>query len=212
MARKRTPYEELHLIPAIIAEGVLDQQYTGEELSVRLRSGASVAAIEKARVDMTFEQKKAFVELCDTRCRVAYEKKASWFELCVLKQDNSGRDQLYLWFSHWLSAFLAHRGTSGAFWCTGSEFEGRHTIYQYRGMLFFGKVTWASSPHYPEFAVALSLGGKTRYQACDGHDFFEIFNIPVEECGEKVPAGKPLLGKRKFHAWLEKNGYVEKRK
>lgn len=107
MGRKnRETYDRLALSPSIIAESVCRQTYTGEEISVQSRSSALVEKTERLRQAMTLKQIRKFAEACDDRCRAAYEVQADWFEECVTAKDNSGRDQLYVWTSHWLSSFL----------------------------------------------------------------------------------------------------------
>jgi hypothetical protein len=103
---KRKSYSELELIPALIAEAVVNRPYTGDELSVALRSQRTVEAVEAARQALTAEQRAEFVRQCDERCRAAYAHRADWFMKCVRARNNTGRDQLYLWCAHWLSAFV----------------------------------------------------------------------------------------------------------
>lgn len=104
---KRTPYDSLILIPSVVAETVAEMTYTGSEMSDRVRDGAQVARIEAARSKMTREQVAEFARLVDARCRTAYAAKADWFQKCVKRsKSNSGRDQLYVWVSHWLASYL----------------------------------------------------------------------------------------------------------
>ena len=99
----RTAYDRLTLLPDLVAETVCQQTYTGEEISVQSRSDP--APIEELRQKMTREQVREFAVLCNERCRAAYKVKADWFEKCATG-GNRGRDQLYVWTSHWLSSFL----------------------------------------------------------------------------------------------------------
>jgi len=102
----RTDYDELPLIPSLLAESVCQCPYTGEEISLHSRSLITVEKIEKLRQAMTDEQVREFADACDKKCREAYEAQAEWFEECVTAKDNRERDQLRIWVSHWLSAYL----------------------------------------------------------------------------------------------------------
>lgn len=99
-------YDSLPLVAIIIADTVAGRPYTGSELSERSRSPVEVAKIEALRQKMTHDQAREFAEICDARCMAAFEAKAKWFMDCVKAKDNRGRDQLYVWISHWLAAYL----------------------------------------------------------------------------------------------------------
>lgn len=101
------PYDSLALDPKIVAYSVATQKYTGIELSEKLRSDKQINRIESRRSLMTDSDIKDFIETVDSRCRVAYEAGVDWFMKCL--KDNRGRDQLYIWVSHWLSAFLCRK-------------------------------------------------------------------------------------------------------
>jgi len=103
---KKTPYEDLPLLPNIIAEAVCSQPYTGQEWSQGLRSGDEITKIELARQQMTPDQVQDFANLCDTKCCLAYHLGAKWFLACVKAKNNYGRDQLYVWIRHWLASYL----------------------------------------------------------------------------------------------------------
>ena len=102
----RKPYESLTLIPFIVAETVLEEVYTGQEFSDRIRSLQTVAKVEHARRLMTGERKKAFVEHVDHLCRQAYDADAAWFRACIKSKTSRGRDCLYNIVRHWLSVFV----------------------------------------------------------------------------------------------------------
>lgn len=110
MANDLTPYDELQLIPSLIAERVAMEPYTGHEMSIKVRSQGTVDAVESRRKEMTDDQRRKFVMYCDTRCRQAYQNNAKWFKSCITASGDKGRDQLYVWISHWLSCFLIGRG------------------------------------------------------------------------------------------------------
>ena len=93
---KKLIYEHLALVPSIVAEQVCLMPYSGPEQG----------NIENFRLNMPEESKKEFVQLCDQRCREAYNAESVWFMKCVKAKGNTGRDQLYIWLSHWLAAFL----------------------------------------------------------------------------------------------------------
>jgi hypothetical protein len=101
----KAPYDDLPLLPFLIADAVCGEVYTGSETSLQVRDGALVAKTEFKRRKMTRAQVDAFCEECDKRCRDAYAADAEWFLKC-LDGETSGRDQLYVWTRHWLAAFL----------------------------------------------------------------------------------------------------------
>jgi len=103
---KKTPFDKLPLIPSIVAEAVCGRVYTCIEFSPELRPFADIERTEAARQKMTPEQVTEFAERCDEICRAAYEANRPWFLKCVHAKDNSGRDQLYVWVSHWLASYL----------------------------------------------------------------------------------------------------------
>jgi len=45
-----------------------------------------------------------FVHQVNERCKAAYKAKAKWFDECL--KGESGRDQLYMWVTHWLASYL----------------------------------------------------------------------------------------------------------
>ncbi len=106
---KRTPYDNLPLLPIIIADTISIRPYTGIEWSDKVRSASHVDKIEALRRNMTDEQREAFANLCDKACRKAYDAKADWFLKCVRSKGNRGRNQLYAVISHWLSSFLLNQ-------------------------------------------------------------------------------------------------------
>lgn len=97
------PYDQIALLPYLIAETVAGRPYTGQEWSDQLSSSH---IIEAKRAALTPEEVADFASWCDRRCRNAYENKASWFMRCENARDNSGRDQLYVYTTHWLVAYL----------------------------------------------------------------------------------------------------------
>jgi len=107
---KRTPYDQLALIPYIVAETVCGQEYTSQEISPNARCGWMIEKTEKLRKAMTPEMVKEFATTCHELCRLAYECRAEWFMKCVNgnrgRNHNAGRDQLYVWLRHWMAAYL----------------------------------------------------------------------------------------------------------
>ncbi len=106
---KRTPYDMLPVLPAVIAEAVLGEEYTGQDLSPMLRSGRMVALVEAGRRALSQSERELFELLCERRCKAAYEVRAKWFSKCVTVGSNAGRDQLYMWIRHWLPAYILER-------------------------------------------------------------------------------------------------------
>jgi hypothetical protein len=105
MAKQRR-YDDLPLMPDVMAETVVSQPYTGEEWSNAARSHYEVERIERLRRALTEDQRRDFVAWVDARCRYAYEAQAEWFLKCVRSKTNRGRDQmLHVWVPHWLAAF-----------------------------------------------------------------------------------------------------------
>ena len=104
----RKKYEDLDLLPSVIAEAVCGREYKGEEWGEMLRPTSVIPEIEARRSRMTRESVDEFCRIADNRCRRAYETQASWFEKIVKAKGNGGRDQLYVWLSHWLVAYLTN--------------------------------------------------------------------------------------------------------
>jgi len=107
---KRTKYEDLPILPNLVAETVCGIPYTGCVLVV---SRDEIAKIEAARKKMTQEEIREFANICDERCECAYEEKAHWMENIVdgLEGDGRrGRDLLYCVLTHWMTSYLMTRG------------------------------------------------------------------------------------------------------
>ncbi len=97
-------YDDLAIIPSIVAKSVVEEPYTGYEYSNQ--GHFNVESLEAKRLAMTLEDRQRFIDYADKRCRDAYEAKADWFMKIIRSKTNAGRDQLYVWISHWLNAFL----------------------------------------------------------------------------------------------------------
>lgn len=102
----KTKYEDLPLLPTILAEVVASTPYCGQELSRNCRDDTRIREIELKRQHMTPEQVRDYSNWCDRRCKAAYEARVKWFLKIVKKPD--GREQLMVWLSHWLAAFLTN--------------------------------------------------------------------------------------------------------
>lgn len=110
------PYDELVLMPHVIAQTVCGQPYTGHEMSDRIRSAQDVREVEELRQQMTGAQIADFIDVVDKVCRRAYDNRYAWFLKCVKEparrrgrpnyNENAGRDQLYIWVSHWMNSYL----------------------------------------------------------------------------------------------------------
>ncbi len=103
--KTKTPYNDLALVPWIIAETIADEPYEGQECSPGVLGERIVKAREVKRSQMTPEQKIEFAAYCDTRCKDAYEHDAEWFMLCIRDED-LGRDRLWNFIRHWLASYL----------------------------------------------------------------------------------------------------------
>ena len=99
-------YDDLPFLPYLIAETVCEQEYKMQEYSEGMRVQREIEPVEQKRKAMNWDQIKAFASLCDARCREAYTAKAKWFMDCVNAKGNAGRDQLYVWIRHWMTAYL----------------------------------------------------------------------------------------------------------
>jgi len=99
----RENYEDLAFVPSLIAESVCAKQYTGYEMADP--SPVHVWRYETARLAMTRSEIVEFSDICDERCRVAYETDARWFKKC-LKDTNHGLHKLHVWITHWMVAYL----------------------------------------------------------------------------------------------------------
>ena len=103
-----TIYEDLPLLPNIIAEKVCSEPYLGTEMSEGVRDAAFISRTEAARRKMTPDQVREFADLCDAKCKAAYNSKAKWFVTLAKAKDNRGRDQLAVWITHWLASYLTN--------------------------------------------------------------------------------------------------------
>ena len=103
---KKVPYDMLPLVPTVIAEIVCSQPYTGAEWSRGALPSADIAKVEVARQAMTQAQIREFSDLCERKCKAAYEANAKWMMKCARAKGNHGRDQLYVYVSHWLASYL----------------------------------------------------------------------------------------------------------
>ena len=104
----KTPYDDLALIPSVVAKQVCLEEYTGQELSNP--DGVQVAKVESLRIAMTSNQIADFALKSDSHCRAAYRFNFRWFMDCVKKEN--GRDMLYQWMRHNLAAYLLNRPES----------------------------------------------------------------------------------------------------
>lgn len=93
---RRTPYDQLSLIPSVIAGVVVGEAYTG----------CHADRVEPLRDRLTPDERLAFVDAVDQRCRAAYECRAAWFDKIIKSRTNAGRDQLYVWVRHWLAGYV----------------------------------------------------------------------------------------------------------
>lgn len=106
---KKPKYEDILLMPNIIAETVCGREYTGREWSQNVVSPPEVKEIESKRKLLTQEEIREFADLCDARCKAAYEASANWFQKCIDAEGNAGRDDLYMWITHWMTSFIMTR-------------------------------------------------------------------------------------------------------
>lgn len=105
---RRLAYENLPFIPFFIAETVCEEEYTGIEVSIKHRSQSQVDKIESLRKAMYRESIADFATLANQWCLDAFNVRADWFMKCAKSKTDAGRDQLYMWIRHWLSAYLTN--------------------------------------------------------------------------------------------------------
>jgi len=101
--RHRLSYDQIALVPSIVADIVVYRPYEMQEFSQNMRSQSIIEEIEGKRKQLTIAQCEEFIQLCDKRCRDAYEIKADWFEDCV---NSDSSDQLMIWITHWLVSYI----------------------------------------------------------------------------------------------------------
>ena len=100
-------YDSLPILPWLIAETTASRPYEGIEWSLQVRNSREVERVEALRQKMTAEDIQDFADWVDDRCRLAYKKKVKWFMDCANSKSNRGRDQMYIWISHWLCSWLS---------------------------------------------------------------------------------------------------------
>ena len=105
MPRKKIDYCKLSIVPAIIANVVLGEVYTGVEMSLRNRDFNQVQKVEAKRQTLTPEQRSEFADLVEKRCKNAYDADADWMLRIARSKTNRGRDELYMWVRHWLASY-----------------------------------------------------------------------------------------------------------
>lgn len=108
--KPRISFHSYPLSPYIVAGNVLDEVYTGREVSNPTR----VAEIEAARLRVVedYGWRRRFSQDCSLRCELAYNAGEPWIVKIMRSKTNHGRDTLYNFIRHWLAAELlseAHR-------------------------------------------------------------------------------------------------------
>ena len=104
---KTIPYDDLPILPWLIAETTANRSYKGIEWGPSVRDSRDVERTEFLRQKMTVQDIQDFADWVDKRCRLAYKKKVKWFMECTESKTNRGRDQMYVWISHWLCSWLS---------------------------------------------------------------------------------------------------------
>lgn len=99
-------YEDLALMPSVLAELVANEPYTNSEMSIHLRSAKLGIQVETLRQKMADDQKEKFIELCDQKCERAYSAGSKWFRRIVGMED--GRSLMEMFLRHWLASFLLY--------------------------------------------------------------------------------------------------------
>lgn len=102
--RKWPEWDYIPYAVYLMAEDVAQEPYTEREFSPNLRSSSHIEKVEAKRQKLTPEQIDEFADWCERRCKHAHERKSKWWVKIINMED--GRDQLRIWFSHWLAAYL----------------------------------------------------------------------------------------------------------
>ena len=89
----KIPYDQIPLIPTIVAEAVARQPLQG------------IPKLEKKRRRMTDEEVREFADLCEVRFRKSYENSGVMVEIARLPGDQ-GRDELAYWIRQLLVSYL----------------------------------------------------------------------------------------------------------
>ena len=88
------------------AFSLLCLQNSATVIFITLAGLLGLAKVEKLRRAMTEKDRERFCGEVDVRCKAAYAAKAEWFMQIVNAKGNAGRNQMYIWCSHWLVSFL----------------------------------------------------------------------------------------------------------
>ena len=99
-------YDDLPFLPYMLANTVANRPYTGQEWAFGIVSPEEVADIEALRQKMTVDDIARFETEVEDRCRKAHKNKARFWVNVINASGNKGRDQLYIWITHWLTGFL----------------------------------------------------------------------------------------------------------
>lgn len=105
---KHIEYEDLPILPHLIAETICNRPYVSE-FSDQHEDSHETSRVEALRQKMTPAQVAKFAGEVDDRCRVAHANNATWFQKIVRSKTNAGRTQLYGFITHWLHAYLTRR-------------------------------------------------------------------------------------------------------
>lgn len=107
----KTKYDDLPILPYLLAEYVLDRPYLGQEISLEHRDPNIVKHVEEQRQLMTNEERTNFISETEIRCRTSYESDG-WFSLVVQKPDP--RNDIIAIISHWLASLLIKEHKNGS--------------------------------------------------------------------------------------------------
>jgi hypothetical protein len=105
---KKLPFDDLSILPGVVASQVLAEVYTGQEVSDHARSPKQVASIERIRQQLNPGQRLQFETATELRCRKAYACDAPWIIKIMNSNSNAGRDMLYQFVRHWLAAYCLY--------------------------------------------------------------------------------------------------------
>jgi hypothetical protein len=89
----KIPYDQIPLVPTIVAETVARQPLQG------------LPKLEKKRRRMTAEEVREFADLCEARLRASYANGGVMLEIARLPGDQ-GRDELAYWVRFLLTLYL----------------------------------------------------------------------------------------------------------
>ena len=104
--KPRISFFSYPLSPYIVATTIIDEVYTGREMSNPTRVEEIEA--ERKKIQEDYGWRRRFGQDCSLRCEQAYYAGEPWIVKIMRSKTDRGRDQLYNFCRHWLAAALIH--------------------------------------------------------------------------------------------------------